>query len=118
MPSQSYIHGSVLYSNMSGRVEPVGGTLAAGVARGDIVQFYKAYFEHSNGGKSWAGAPDHTSVVTAVGPDSKLQVLEQNTGGVKIVKSSTYDFSELATGEVRIFRAVGESWIGALDPAW
>lgn len=36
----------------------------------------------------------------------------------KIVGTGSYDFKELVAGEVRIFRRVGESWVGPLDANW
>ena len=64
------------------------------------------------------GAPDHTAVVVGVEPNDVLKVVEQNVGGVKKVRDGSYDMSELMRGEVRVFRAVGESWVGKLDPQW
>jgi hypothetical protein len=34
------------------------------------------------------------------------------------VGNGEYNMEELVKGEVRIFRAVGESWVGKLDPRW
>lgn len=122
MTSQSLVHGYLIYSylpSISPYPEPRGGVREAGVARGDIIQFLKTHFKAKNGtGEAWAGLPDHTSVVTAVEPDGVLKVLEQNNGGVKIVGDGKYNMSELVGGEVRIFRAVGEDWVGKLDPSW
>ena len=122
MASQSLIHGHILYSYIpakSSYPEPRGGVIEAGVARGDVMQFLKAKFR-SKDGRSWssAGDPDHTAVVTEVERDGVLKVVEQNSGGVKKVVQAAYDMEELVEGEVRIFRAVGEWWIGKLDPAW
>ena len=120
MTSQSVIHGYAVFTFTPPKPsQPPGGVEAADVARGDIIQFLSCHFVRKDGrGQSWAGAPDHTSVVTAVERGGVLRVVEQNVGGVKIVQEGKYDFSELVAGEVRIFRAVGESWIGKLDPSW
>ena len=122
MSSQSLLHGYLIYSFIpaaSPYPEPRGGILAAGVARGDIVQLLTANFKAKNGmSEKWAGAPDHTAVVVAVQSDGVLRVLEQNVGDVKKVQHGSYDMSELVKGEVRIFRAVGETWVGRLDPSW
>jgi len=120
MTSQSVIHGSVIYSYLPPKpCEPPGGVKAVGVARGDIIQFLSAHFKRKDGrGESWAGAPDHTAIVTHVERDGLLRVVESNSGGVKLVKEGKYDFSELVNGEIRIFRVVGESWIGPLGPSW
>lgn len=122
MSSQSYVHGSLIYSYIpatSPYPEPRGGVHEAGVARGDIVQLLSAHFKSKDGrSEKWAGAPDHTAVVTGVQPNGVVNVVEQNVGGVKKVRDGSYDMSELVRGEVRIFRAVGESWIGKLTPEW
>jgi hypothetical protein len=120
MASQSYVHGALLYQQICPRPpQSPEGILAAGVARGDIVQFWKARFE-ARDGRSWksAGAPDHTAVVIGVERNGELRVLEQNIGGVKIVKEGSYNVGELIEGELRIFRAVGMSWVGDLEASW
>lgn len=120
MSSQGVVHGSVIFSFIPPKpCEPPGGVEAAGVARGDIAQFLSAHFKAKNGmSESWAGSPDHTAVITSVERGGILRVVESNAGGVKTVRQGKYDFSELVAGEIRIFRAVGESWIGPLDPTW
>lgn len=119
MSSQAYIHGSLIYSfipstSSSPQYTPPG----IRVERGDVIQFLSAHFKLKGGGEAWAGLPDHTSVVTEVKADGSLGVLEQNVGGVKKVKKGSYDMQGLVDGEVRIFRPVGASWIGELDPNW
>ncbi|TAQ87867.1 hypothetical protein B7494_g3805 [Chlorociboria aeruginascens] len=120
MSSQSYVHGYLIFSfvpAVSPYPEPKGGVLQAGVARGDVIQLLSTYFKAKDGGsEKWAGAPDHTAVVVEVEPNGVLRVLEQNVGGVKRVQDGRYDISELVKGEMRIFRAVGETWLGKLDP--
>jgi hypothetical protein len=122
MPSQSLLHGFLIYSyipSVSPHPEPRGGTLEAGVARGDILQLRTAHFKAKDGmSEKWAGAPDHTAVVVGVEPNGAVRVVEQNVGGVKRVREGSYDMSELVRGEARIFRAVGESWAGKLEPRW
>lgn len=125
MSSQGVVHGSLIYSNLpsssdpsSRVVNPPGGVIAAGVARGDIVQYLSAHFKRPNGCQSWAGAPDHTAVITGVDRDGALSIVQQNVGGVKRVSEGTCDISELVGGEIRVFRAVGESWAGVLDTKW
>lgn len=91
----------------------------AGVARGDVIQLLSAHFKSKDGrSEKWAGAPDHTAVITGVESNGVLRVVEQNVGGVKRVRNGEYNMEELVKGEVRIFRAVGESWVGKLDPRW
>ncbi|CZT08200.1 related to myosin tail region-interacting protein MTI1 [Rhynchosporium agropyri] len=121
MASQSLVHGHILYTyipTQSRQPVPAGGILAAGVARGDIIQILKAKFESANGGWQTAGDPDHTAVITGVDPDGTLRVVQQNVGGKKIVMKGTYDMNEMTTGEVRIFRAVGADWLGELNTDW
>lgn len=125
MTSQSYVHGYLIYEKIASRgsqagrsaQETPGGLANSGVARGDILQFWTARLESASGWKS-AGAPDHTSVVTGVRPDGTLVVLEQNVGGKKIVMEGTYQLADLTEGEVRVFRPVGESWLGVPELAW
>jgi hypothetical protein len=122
MPSQSYIHGIAVYTLVPASVpdpNPGRSVIEAGVVRGDIVQILSAHFESEDGRRQmWAGDPDHTAVITNVDGNGALHVVEQNVGGVKKVRTGSYDLSEMFKGEVRIFRAVGESWIGPLDPNW
>lgn len=119
LPSQSLIHGYKIYQFLPpAPCEPSGGIHAAGVARGDIIQYLSAHFKHKNGGQSWAGAPDHTAVVTGVERDGSLKIVQSNSGGVKTVQVGTVNFNDLVGGEIRIFRAVPESWVGAMDPSW
>lgn len=120
MTSQGVVHGYIVWKWLPPAAEePQGGVEAAGVARGDVAQFLSCHFKKKNGmGQSWAGAPDHTAVITGVEKGGVLRVVESNSGGVKNVQVGKYDFSELVSGEIRIFRAVGESWIGPLDPTW
>ncbi|KAG0652203.1 altered inheritance [Hyphodiscus hymeniophilus] len=121
MPSQSYTHGHIVYSFIPAKSpypEPRGGLLEAGIARGDIIQLLSAHFKSPDGGQKWAGAPDHTAVITGVGPNEVLRVVESNAGGVKTVQKGEYNMKEMVKGEVRIFRAVGTDWAGELDPKW
>lgn len=122
MPSQSYNHGHIVYSyipSQSPHPVPKGGVLEAGVARGDIIQLLSAHFKSRDGrSEKWAGAPDHTAIITGVDPNGVLRTVEQNVGFVKRVQKGSYDMGELVKGEVRIFRAVGESWAGKMEPRW
>lgn len=81
------------------------------IRRGDILQFTTAKFENKATG-SWltAGDPDHTSVVIdKVG--AKVMVLEQNVGGVKIVKRGEYEIGNITQGSVVVYRPMPASWI-------
>ena len=59
MASQSYVHGSLIYSYLpaiSPYPEPRGGILEAGVARGDILQLLSAHYKSKDGrSEKWAG---------------------------------------------------------------
>lgn len=120
VPSRSYVHGFLIYTYIPPRLsDPPGGIEAAGVARGDIVQFLTAHMRSRNGlCNSYKGAPHHTAVVTAVERGGILKVLEQNVGPTKIVMEGTVDLSEMVSGEVRVFRPVGENWLVPLDISW
>lgn len=116
MASQSLIHGALVFSFLPpAPPSPPGGVAHSLVARGDTIQFLNCEFHYPGGGKGYCGLPDHTAVVTGVRPDGVLEALHQNTGGKKIVMDTTFDFSKLVKGEVRIFRPVGVSWAGTLD---
>jgi hypothetical protein len=122
MPSQSYVHGFLVYSFIPAKSpypDPRGGIREAGVSRGDIIQLYEAHFKAKDGrSEKWASAPDHTAVVVGLDHNGVVRVVEQNVGGVRRVRSGNYDMSELVKGEVRIYRAVGESWVGKLEAKW
>ncbi|KAH0543275.1 hypothetical protein FGG08_002439 [Glutinoglossum americanum] len=130
MVSSGTTHGCCIYAHfIPSAPSPPDGLEAAGVARGDILQFKSSHFVSKDPNnvlkrsESWAGArkgtlgvPDHTAVVVGVrGP--LLTVLEQNTGGVKRVVEGAYRLDEMVDGEVRVFRPVGESWC-PLDTSW
>ncbi len=117
MASQSLAHGAQVYSFVSPNPPSHPSVLDAGVRRGDLIQFWTARFENEHGWKT-AGMPDHTSVVVNVRSDGVMEVLEQNVGGVKIVKKGEYDLGTLTEGEVRVFRPVGVSWLGDMNPSW
>lgn len=83
------------------------------------MQILKGIFKSRDGRRTqYAGDPDHTAVVTGVEGDGRLRVVQSNVSGSKNVAEGKYDVSELVNGEIRIFRAVGEGWIGKLDPTW
>jgi hypothetical protein len=100
--------------------------------RGDVLQFKHSHFVKKDArtgrviGEGWAGAkrgtngtPDHTAVVVGVEKNGRvLRVLEQNTGGTKIVRDGEYILEEMVDGEVRVFRPVWESWYPPLTAVW
>lgn len=80
------------------------------IRKGDILQFTTAKFENkATGAYQTAGDPDHTSVVIdKVG--EKIQVLEQNVGGVKTVKRGEYEIGNLTQGKVVVYRPMPAGW--------
>ncbi|KAI9682743.1 MAG: hypothetical protein M1829_006730 [Trizodia sp. TS-e1964] len=117
MSSQGFSHGCCIYAHFCPNPpSPAGGISAAGVLPGDILQFYAARFNHSDGSYSTIGLPHHTAVVTAI--DGKvLKTLEQNMGGVSKVVRGSYWIDDMVVGELRVFRPVGEWWC-PLDTIW
>lgn len=117
MACVGFVHGGLLYEQKYPNApHPRGGIREAGVARGDIMQFYDTKFEGPHGWK-FAGVPDHTAVIRSVDGE-RLTVLEQNNGCDQIVREGHYILSELVKGEVRVFRPVGTNWMGDLSPCW
>lgn len=120
MPSRSYVHGVLIYSCLPPKTaDPPGGIEAAGVSRGDIIQFLNAHMRSKDGmSNSQRGVPHHSAVITAVERGGILKVLEQNVGRTKKVMQGTIDLSEMFSGEVRIFRPIGTNWLVPLDLSW
>lgn len=110
LPSQGLIHGHPIYSSKTS-------TAYEAIRPGDIVQFRSAKFQ-SRTATSWAGMPDHTSVILEQLLDGRLKVAEQNVGGKKVVMEGVYKLSDLVEGDVNIFRPIRRSWLGELDAAW
>jgi hypothetical protein len=118
MPSQSLVHGHIVYEHVHGH-SPV---WADDIIRaGDIVQWLSAKYERRERGRivygSSVGAPDHTAVVTKYS-DGVILVLHQNTGGAKVVKTGEFRFAEMVGGEIRIYRPIWKNWAGELKPTW
>jgi hypothetical protein len=96
---------------------------------GDIMQMVTCRFESRDPSSgrllsySTAGAPDHTAVVSSVstgsdGRSMRLEVLQQNVGGVRNVMEGHFDLGEMVRGGVRIYRPVWTEWLGVLKPDW
>jgi hypothetical protein len=115
MSSQNLIHGALIYEQHG----PYAPRLQLDeVRRGDVIQFLNAYFETKDGQgrvirQMKSGNPDHTSVVTSAGVPL-VHVVHQNLGGVKRVATGTYNFSELVSGQIRVFRVMPREWAGEL----
>lgn len=83
------------------------------VKRGDILQFKTCVFEDKTTGvTTTAGAPDHTSVVTATF-NGKINVVHQNVGGVRTVMTGSYTLANLVKGTVTVYRPVPSEWAGS-----
>lgn len=52
------------------------------------------------------GVPNHTAVIARVLGPRKYELLHQNMGNSKIVRTDTIDLSILKRGKVQIWRAV------------
>ncbi len=116
--TQGSRHGQLIYDYTASDSSRLPSMTQAGVARGDIIQFHKAYF-YKGGVHRQVGAPSHTSVVTENRGRGVIEVVEQNGAGGKVVSRGSFDFKAMKKGNVRIFRVVG---IGAgpatLDTRW
>ena len=104
----------------------------ADIRRGDILQMSSAHFKtveeapavRQEWGKWQKGAAEknvrlahHTAVVTGVDGDV-VKVIEQNGGVPLRVSEGRYDLREMLTGDVQIYRVVGERWCPPLDAEW
>ena len=78
------------------------------IREGDVLQFTSAQFR-DGGEVRTAGAPDHTAVVIGKNGD-KLEVAEQNVGGVRVVKSGSYVLKHIEAGSVVVYRPVPSEW--------
>ena len=124
MPSCGLIHGHPIYEKKftNGRVTTEAKAADSSIRRGDVLQFWEAKFtgrDAATGGAYHAsvGSPDHTAIVTSADSDL-IQVVEQNSGGVKKVKRSTYRLSEHTNGALAVFRPIDESWAGPCKAIW
>lgn len=123
LSSQQATHGACIFSHFPPQA-PLE-TQGADIHPGDILQFSKAYWDLGGGSWKAAGDPDHTAVVTAAHRERgewRIQVLEQNVGGVKTVHRGEYCIGEgsgMARGSIRVFRPIEErpGW-GCLEPEW
>ncbi|KAF2730839.1 hypothetical protein EJ04DRAFT_514967 [Polyplosphaeria fusca] len=84
---------------------------------GDIVSFRHAKFEGKHGAmhakyKLEVGKPDHVGVVVEWdGSKKKVRVWEQARESKK-VKPESFRMGDLRSGEVRVWRVMGRSWVG------
>ncbi|ODV90843.1 hypothetical protein CANCADRAFT_31684 [Tortispora caseinolytica NRRL Y-17796] len=115
MPSQGLVHGHLIYSWDDGVV--TGST--HNIKRGDIIQFRSGCLKSGNR-TSYAGAPDHTSVVVRIDEPNlgAVTVLEQNVGGRRTVGYGQYAASEMVSGSLKVFRPMWAQWAGELSTQW
>lgn len=84
---------------------------------GDIVSFRNAKFQGKHGPMhakyaAEVGKPDHVGVVVEWdGSKKKVRVWEQGRESKK-VKPDSYRMGDLRSGEVRVWRVMGRSWVG------
>lgn len=111
----------------------------AGVRRGDIMELNSAHFRILEGGGdmhkpvfkpgSMVSEPikdsgeknikmaRHTAIVVGVHGDA-VQVVEQNGSTSGGVGTEKYDLNNMRSGEMQIWRVVGEKYLGALEAVW
>ena len=124
MPSCGLIHGHPIFEKKftNGRITIEAKAADSVVRRGDVLQFWEAKFtgrDAATGGtyNASVGSPDHTAVVTSAEIDL-IHVVEQNSGGVKKVKRSSYRLSDHTSGTLTVFRPIDESWPGPCEAVW
>ncbi|ODV77735.1 uncharacterized protein CANTADRAFT_22859 [Suhomyces tanzawaensis NRRL Y-17324] len=84
------------------------------IRRGDVLQFERcSFYNAATGASLTAGDPDHTSVVIQ-NDGTKITVLEQNVGGVKIVVKGQVILKDLKAGKLTVYRPVPIEWAGEL----
>ncbi|CAN6651948.1 hypothetical protein TRVA0_025S01508 [Trichomonascus vanleenenianus] len=111
--SQGLTHGALIYhinASSGGAASPL--VHKEYIRRGDIIQYREVVFQ-SLESTSTCGSPDHTAVVTALDGDN-INIVHQNTGGVKQVCSGAHNFAHMTAGDVKVFRVVPSSWAGEL----
>lgn len=83
------------------------------IKRGDILQFKSCFFQNPSGTQTF-GSPDHTAIVVGVnGP--KIDIIQQNQSGHKIVGLSSIDTTNLAGGELKVYRPIDGGWLVSLS---
>ena len=81
----------------------------AKVRPGDIIQYRDAKFSgrKPTGGTYTSTAAHHTAVVGAVSPDGKvLSLLQQNSGGKRLVTEATQTLTDMQAGWLKVYRPV------------
>jgi hypothetical protein len=84
---------------------------------GDIISFRNAKFRGKHGSmhvsyKADVGRPDHVGIVSEWdGSKKKMRAWEQGRESKK-VKPESFRMEDLRSGEVRVWRVMGRSWVG------
>jgi hypothetical protein len=75
---------------------------------GDVIQFHNVVFQGKLGGGFYRLiVPHHTAVVAEVSKDGKtVEVLHQNMGGKRFVRSDTLRLGDLKDGWLRFYRPI------------
>lgn len=87
------------------------------IRSGDIISFRNARFQGKHGAmhakySDDVGKPDHVGVVCDWdGSKKKVRVWEQGRASKK-VKMESFRMGDLRSGEVRVWRVMGRSWVG------
>lgn len=106
-------YGALVYANLANASVQQFDEIRAG----DIVTFRNARFQGHKGGlhqkySSEVGRPDHVGVVCEWdGTKKKVRVWEQGREGRK-VKVEGFKVGDLRSGEMKVWRGVGRSWVG------
>ncbi|QPG75949.1 hypothetical protein FOA43_003335 [Brettanomyces nanus] len=112
-------HGALLVtykmSPTTGKLVVIQEPITDDIKRGDILQFKSSFFKCPDKSITF-GAPDHTALVLNVG-GSKLQIIQQNNNGKKVVAEDQINLDNMAGGELKVFRPVSANWIVDLSDA-
>ena len=113
MPVGTRAYGAMIYLNLANASVQQYDEIRTG----DIISFRHARFQGHRGPmhqkySSDVGKPDHVGVVVDWdGTKKKVRVWEQGRDGKK-VKVESFKLGDLRSGEVKIWRVVGRTWVG------
>lgn len=106
-PNADYVWGTLVATVLPGNLKQV-----SAIAPGDMLQLHAVSFAGKktfpNGAwESWSiSAPHHSSVVNRVADHGALlEVLEQNVNGRRTVGKGYYNFPDLKSGWIKVYRA-------------
>ncbi len=112
--SGDYVWGTQVLFWESAAGGPKGEGKPADVHPGDIIQFRDAKWVHKEGKRtSTQSMGHHTAVVASVDEGGVvIHILQQNTGGKKIVSAATLHLADLKEGWIRIYQPIADSKAG------